>query len=84
MKVKAGITIPLFMVKPGTAIAFPDRPRKKYKVRDHWQTYIKIRPGYSHEYADGRNYDPVPGTHLVASNGCTMVVESSKFVIEIA
>jgi hypothetical protein len=82
MKAKTAITIPLFMVSPRTFVAFPDRPRKKYKVRDHWQTYIKIRPGYSHEYADGRNYDAVPGTQLVESNGCTLVVDSSKFVIE--
>lgn len=73
------ITIPLFMVKPGTYVSYPHRPRKKFLVRDHWQTYIRMRPGF--DYPDGRNFDPVPGSRL-NSSGRTYVVDSSKFVIE--
>ncbi|THU34257.1 hypothetical protein FAM09_24880 [Niastella caeni] len=76
------ITIPLFMVKPGTWVIFPHRPRKKFLVRDHHHTYIRMRPGLVNDYADGRNFDQLPGTRLKDSSGRTYVVDSSKFVIE--
>lgn len=70
------------MVKPGTWVTFPHRPRKKFYVRDHYQTYLKMRPGSIEDYADRRNYDDLPGTRLRDSSGRTYVVDSSKFVIE--
>jgi len=82
MATTSTISIPLFMVNPGTKVSFPSRPRKKFLVIDHWQTYTSMRPGLSSDYPDGKNYDVGSGSRLKDSSGRTYVVDSSKFVTE--
>jgi hypothetical protein len=64
----------------GTTISFPGK-RRKYRVRDHAKPYLELRPGLSSDYADGRNYDEHPGTHLYTSSGAIIHVRSDREVI---
>lgn len=76
-QVHTGETRELGSVPAGSTVLFPHR-RKKFLVRSHLASYIKVRPGF--DYPDGRNYDTYPGTWLRDSSGRTYLVRSDKAV----